>query len=157
MLRTLPIALIGLTTTLCGCPAARQTPSADLSPPHVESAALACQQDSPEATGLVVALARCEGGRTCEQAWEDLSRLTDDLMLFRCDTLCGNGELLIDGTDYAPILAGRTVEGTSALQVGLRTDSGEEILAFLAAPTPAAAALAERLEGNERVVGIVRR
>ena len=153
------VALISV-TALPGCRGVRHAGQPDTTElPHLESAALVCQADDELPT---IALARGEAGRTCEQAWEDLSRITDELLLFRCEPVCGNGRLLVDGQDYSPVFAGERLERSSYLSFGLLTEAGDQVQAYLAvvAEEPAAAQdsylrtleLAQELDRNDRIL-----
>ncbi len=130
---------------------------------HAESAALVCEAQTPVASWerqLIVATP-CTGGRTCEQAWDDLSRLTDQLLLFRCERVCGNGELLVGAQDIAPVLDGQPHPRFSFVRFGLDDDAGSTEPAFLVvqgfAQVPVedsyalATALTERLAGFDIV------
>ncbi len=140
-----------------GCRSARHTtvPAAAIDT-HLESAALVCRTGDDLAT---IALAQGHRGRTCEQAWEDLSRITDELLLFHCEPVCGNGTLLVDGMDYSPVFSGRPLTRASYLSFGLITDAGEQLQAHLAVPAEdaqdsyvRAVALTRDLQGIDRIL-----
>jgi hypothetical protein len=130
---------------------------------HAESAALICEAQTPVATWQrrLIAASPCTGGRTCEQAWDDLSRLTDQLLLFRCERVCGNGELWIGDDDIAGIFDSQPHPRHSYVRFDLDTDAGTPEPAFLLvqgfAQVPVedsyalAGALAERLEELELI------